>query len=115
MYVYSIPAGAIEQPYTHRYHVGMWLALSGMDGLHTYAYQHGPGPNKMMGRMWDDFDSKLYRTIAFTYPTVDGVIDTLQWEGIREGVDDVRYLTTLKKGYCRCQSFRESGKNQTRR
>jgi hypothetical protein len=24
-----------------------------------------------------------------------GVIDTLHWEGFREGVDDVRYLTTL--------------------
>jgi hypothetical protein len=23
------------------------------------------------------------------------VIDTIQWEGFREGVDDVRYLTTL--------------------
>ena len=29
------------------------------------------------------------------YPTVDGVIDTLQWEGYREGVDDIRYLATL--------------------
>ena len=29
------------------------------------------------------------------YPTVDGVIDTLQWEGYREGVDDTRYLATL--------------------
>jgi hypothetical protein len=24
-------------------------------------------------------------------------LDTLQWEGWREGVDDVRYLTTLQK------------------
>ena len=28
---------------------------------------------------------------------MDGVIDTIQWEGFREGVDDVRYLTTLLK------------------
>ena len=26
----------------------------------------------------------------------DGVIDTIQWEGYREGVDDVRYVTTLE-------------------
>ena len=31
----------------------------------------------------------------FTYPTSDGVIDTVQWEGFREGVDDTRYLATL--------------------
>jgi hypothetical protein len=24
-------------------------------------------------------------------------VDTIQWEGFREGVDDVRYLTTLLK------------------
>lgn len=51
----------------------------------------------MMGRMWDDFDNKIYRVVAFAYPTVNGVVDTLQWEGVREGVDDVRYLTTLRK------------------
>jgi len=97
MHVYSNPPGAIEQPYTHRYHAGLWLVRSGMDGFHTYAYQHGAGPGKSMGRIWDDFDDHVYRAIAFAYPTVDGVIDTLQWEGLREGVDDVRYVTTLRK------------------
>ena len=28
---------------------------------------------------------------AMAYPTVDGMIDTIAWEGFREGVDDVRY------------------------
>jgi len=32
---------------------------------------------------------------VMAYPTVDEVIDTLQWEGYREGVDDTRYLATL--------------------
>jgi len=26
----------------------------------------------------------------------EGVIDTLQWEGFREGVDDIRYATLLR-------------------
>ena len=29
------------------------------------------------------------------YPMTDGVIDTIQWEGYREGVNDIRYLATL--------------------
>ena len=29
------------------------------------------------------------------YPTVNGVIPTIQWEGYREGYDDLRYLATL--------------------
>jgi len=28
---------------------------------------------------------------------VDGVIGTIAWEGYREGVDDVRYLTKLQQ------------------
>jgi hypothetical protein len=29
------------------------------------------------------------------YATSNGVVDTLQWEGRREAVDDLRYLSTL--------------------
>ena len=42
-------------------------------------------------------DHPKYRDHNLTYPTADGVIDTLAWEGFREAVDDVRYLTTLEK------------------
>ena len=31
----------------------------------------------------------------FAYPTADGAVDTVQWQGFREGVDDVRYVATL--------------------
>ena len=31
-----------------------------------------------------------------TYPVKDGVLDTLQWEAAREGIDDIRYITNLK-------------------
>lgn len=41
-------------------------------------------------------DHPTYRDHNLTYPTADGVIDTLAWEGFREAVDDVRYLTTLE-------------------
>ena len=67
-----------------------------MDGSQTYAYQHGFGPGGSMGRPWDDFDNAIYRPHIFAYPTVDGVVDTLQWEGVREAVDDTRYVATLR-------------------
>ena len=31
-----------------------------------------------------------------TFPVEDGVLDTIQWEAVREGVDDIRYLDALK-------------------
>ena len=116
IHYYSNPAGAIEQPYTFRYRFGHWLDLSGMDGVQTYAYQHGTGPGKSMGRMWDDFDDpNVYRSIAFAYPTVDGVVDTLQWEGVREGVDDVRYLAALRKAIERAATHPDSAVAETGR
>ena len=43
----------------------------------------------------NDFDHERFRDHVFAYPTSAGVIDTIQWEGFREAVDDVRYLATL--------------------
>ena len=63
----------------------MWNA--GYDGAMNFAYQHAYGPS-----IWNDFDSASthYRDHVFAYPTTDGVIDTIEWEGWREGVDDTR-------------------------
>jgi hypothetical protein len=38
-----------------------------------------------------------------TYPTQNGVIDTVQWESIREGINDVRYLTTFYTALRECK------------
>ncbi len=41
--------------------------------------------------------------MAMTYPTADGVIDTVQWEGFREGIDDVRYVCALEAAIARAK------------
>jgi hypothetical protein len=46
------------------------------------------------GEYWDD-GPYGYKDHCMVYPTVDDVIDTVQWEGYREGIDDTRYLQTL--------------------
>ena len=38
-----------------------------------------------------------------TYPVKGGVLDTLQWEACREGVNDVRYLTTMYAAMRECK------------
>ena len=68
---------------------GLLLWQRDYDGAMDYTYQGAAG------NIWNDFDSEYYRDHVFAYPTIDGVIDTIQWEGWREGVDDIRYLTTL--------------------
>ncbi len=46
---------------------------------------------------WNDSAAELYRPMAMNYGCYDGVIDTIQWEGFREGQDDIRYATVLKR------------------
>jgi hypothetical protein len=56
-----------------------------MDFAYQFAY----------GDVWNDYDDLVYRDPNFTYPTTHGIVDTIQWEGWREGVDDTRFLATL--------------------
>jgi hypothetical protein len=43
------------------------------------------------------------RPAMLTYPTANGVVDTVQWESIREGINDVRYLTTYYTALRECK------------
>ena len=76
-----------ENPAFNRRQYGMGAYLAGYSALCNYAHHLGP---------YND-DSTTYRPMVFAYGTADGVIDTLQWEGFREGVDDMRYATVLVK------------------
>lgn len=89
---YHDPQVGYERPFTYRYKFGLWLWARGFDGACDFAYMTDFG-----GTPWDDFDDpeQDYSEHNFVYPTVDGVVDTIQWEGFREGIDDVRYLSTL--------------------
>jgi hypothetical protein len=95
VFMYSYPQVGVEDPNIYRERYGIPLLCSGTDGAMNYAYQHS------FGHIWNDFDSlpgfENYRDHVFAYPRSDGVIDTVEWEGFREAVDDVRYLTTLAK------------------
>lgn len=88
IYSYANPQVGVENPLVYRRNYGILLWQQDYDGAMPYAYQHSEGSP------WNDFDGR-YRDHMFTYPTSDGVIDTLAWEGFREGVDDIRYLATL--------------------
>jgi hypothetical protein len=90
IYSYANPPGGVENPYLYRLNYGLNLWASGFDGAMVYAYQDS------MGDGWNDFDFDMFRDHNFTYPTMNGVISTLAWEGFREGVDDVRYINTLE-------------------
>jgi hypothetical protein len=84
----------MEKPDLHRLLSGFFLWRSRLDGVFPYVYQHLNPPYSP----FDDFapNPKKYRAIMAAYPSVNGPIPTLQWEAIREGIDDLRYITTLE-------------------
>src|SRR5450759_5205002 len=81
----------LEQPETYRRNYGLTLWKAGYDGAMDFAYAYP------FDFVWDDFDNPIFKDHVSAYPSMNGVIDTIQWEGFREGVDDVRYLSTLLK------------------
>jgi hypothetical protein len=105
LYCYGAWSGqlGVEVPYTVRAAYGFNLWKAGYDGVCEYAYQHPvPWGNSFDEKditLWDDFDTVPpgYRDFVMAYTTIDGVVPTIHGEGFREGVDDVRYITTLEK------------------
>ncbi|OGQ92310.1 MAG: hypothetical protein A2284_16910 [Deltaproteobacteria bacterium RIFOXYA12_FULL_61_11] len=91
LFSYANPQAGEVAPDTYRRNFGFLVWQQDYDGVMDYAYQHS------FGNIWNDWDVPDSRDLCFTYPTADGVIDTLQWEGFREGLDDVRYLATLEE------------------
>lgn len=88
---YNRPQSAVENPAAYRRHYGFDLIGAGYDGAMVYAYQHG------FGSIWDDLDHTRFRDHCLTYPTTRGVVSTLAWEGMREAVNDARYMATLEQ------------------
>lgn len=86
---YGNPQTGIEDPEIYRRNFGLLLWQQDYDGAMDHAYQVS------YRHTWNDFDDSGFRDENMTFATADGVIDTIEWEGYREGVDDVRYLTTL--------------------
>jgi hypothetical protein len=95
IFSYANPQSGPENPYLFRLNYGILLWANNFDGAMVYAYQH------CFGSCWNDIDHPTYRDHNLTYPTADGVIPTLAWEGLREGIDDVRYLSTLEAAVAR--------------
>jgi hypothetical protein len=88
--VYANPWGGFERPEVYRRNYGIRLWLADYDGVMNWQYAD-TGTNA-----WDDFKGNS-RRYNMAYPALGRPVDTIQWEGFREGVDDLRYLFTLLK------------------
>ncbi len=90
VYLCGSPMAGREEAEIYRNNYGFKMFYAGADGVLAFAYQ---GDDQ--GDCWDDFRPPAPRPQVMAYPTVKKPVSTLQWEGWREGVNDVRYLTLL--------------------
>ena len=86
--------GGLQQDcniYTNRHILGIYNWRSGATGAWTWTFL------RVNGSPYNDFDGNDKREakdacICYPQPQGNGLIDTLQWEAIREGVYDYRYI-----------------------
>lgn len=85
---YALQHTGSENPAFVRYQHGLLGYFSGMSMVNNYEFATGP---------MNDQANKVYRPMVITYRNGDGLMETIQWSGFREGVDDMRYMTYLKQ------------------
>jgi hypothetical protein len=85
---YGNPQSVVEDPEMFRRNYGLFNWRHDLDGTCTYCFIPADGSP------WNDFDFVM-RDHSLAYPTADGVIGTLALAGLREGLDDVKYASTL--------------------
>jgi hypothetical protein len=87
---YADPHAGPENPdYFRRIH-GMMAYKAGYDASSNYTWWRNN---------WNDMATPYepnLRNLVMVMATRDDVIDSLAWEGVREGIDDIRYATKLK-------------------
>ncbi|MDD3927993.1 MAG: DUF4091 domain-containing protein [bacterium] len=79
----------------NRYLCGFLFYKTGAKGQVSFIYTR----MGVTGDPYDDFDGEGYpepKDGMIVYPSADGPVPTLQWEGIREGIDDYKYVYTLE-------------------
>jgi hypothetical protein len=90
--------------HANRYSAGYLLWRANLYGAFVPVYQLAFGTDP-----YDETSSgadpahALFRPEMLTYPAKDGILDTVQWEAVREGITDVRYLTTYYSAMRECK------------
>jgi hypothetical protein len=87
-----------QSPMRNRLFAGMLLYKTGpgLYGAFPGPYQSVPGGSNPFALFDPQRDPNTPRPALVAYPVQGGVLDTIQWEAVREGVDDIRYIGVLK-------------------
>jgi hypothetical protein len=90
---YAYPHTGPENPDFIRQSHGMWLYKANYDATYNYMWYFD---DQNVNPWGENVFNGVFREFNLVYPTQTDVIDTIAWEGFREGIDDIRYATKLK-------------------
>jgi len=91
IYPNGLTAGSGVSPAFGRFWYGFYGWKIGIQGYWPCRHTNAWG-----GNFFNDFDS-YYNGGRFILPGPDGPLPTLAYEGMREGIDDMRYIYTLEQ------------------
>lgn len=89
-YLYSTLPVGVEDPSVWRRRLGLECFYLGYEGFVLDRIVEADDP-------WNDWRSAEHRSRTFLYPTKSGYLPTLAWEGLRDAVVDVRYLSSMRR------------------
>jgi hypothetical protein len=85
----------------HRYYYGYWAWAAGVKGCANWAYAdphfHTRYDNKLDWDTLAEHQGEYIPYYCLAMPEPNGPVPTIGWEAVREGIDDYRYLLTLRK------------------
>ena len=88
---YAAPFSGPSNPVLWRRNKGIRLYMANYDGCNEYCFCTGTD-------VWNEFCyNSRYGVFSIAFHAADGILETVQWEALREGFDDVRYLTLLRR------------------
>jgi len=87
VYSYANPQVGVFKPEALRLNYGFKIVANNYDGIMPYAYQDS------FGSQWSDLDS-IYRDHMLTYPTSDGLLNTVHGLALQSAITDLRYAAT---------------------
>ncbi len=102
LWVYSGNARYGLDPKGDRYFFGLFAMRAGADGVLQWAYQWPPATRGETNPY--DMLAAGQQGWTYAFPTPDGVLPTIGLEGIREGIDDARYVHTLRQWIARARA-----------
>lgn len=104
-----------SQPANDRFFTGFHMWTTGLRGNWQWCYTEG---QKGSSRLSDELKVPLpyYEEpwyVQYVLPAPEGNLPTLGWEGRREGIDDYRYLQTLRDAVAAAGKSGNKAKKQT--